>query len=255
MPSARGAYSTVEVRPDNATKSNIAPSSPGSPKAVRFAPSTKAESRALLPIEAWSLYHYETHARQCDTCYNTLDTTSGRLCATGQSLARDVAEHVHRLDGNVYSRKKDNHKLVQVELPQGYTQVPQLLKSLERARRTTSRAPPVVSYEPVSPRRTTPEHDYDYEQGTKVTIESARTQPSKSHSKSKHKSTRYKTVIVEEEPEAAKQRTPVSKERRGSLYYEDEARQRKEAYEVEIRQPDRKERRRERERPKSGFWL
>ncbi|KAK5682718.1 hypothetical protein LTS10_005848 [Elasticomyces elasticus] len=106
-------------------------------KAVRFAPGTKADLRALLPIEAWSLYHYETHARQCDTCYNTLDTTSGRLCGTGRSLARDVAEHVYRLDGKVYSRKKENHNIVQVALPQGYTQLPQLLKSLERARRAT----------------------------------------------------------------------------------------------------------------------
>ncbi|TKA73739.1 hypothetical protein B0A55_05456 [Friedmanniomyces simplex] len=254
MPSARGKnYSTIEVRPDSATsKSNIAPSSPGSPKAVRFAPSTKAEPRALLPIEAWSLYHFETHCRQCNECYGPSE--GRRLCPTGHGLAQDVAEHVYRLDGNVYSRKKDNHKLVQVEISPDYTQVAQLLKSTERPSRTSHRAAPVISYDrtyPVPARRTTPEENYDYEEGTRVTMEPAR---SKTQSRSKHKSTRYKTVIVEED-DAPAARTPVSKERRGSLYYDDMARQRKEAYEVEIRQPDRKERRREREPPKSGFWL
>ena len=247
MPSARGGYSTVEVKPDSATsKSNIAPSSPGSPKAVRFAPAFKAESRALDLAESWSCYHLETHCRQCNECYKPVE--SRQLCATGLALARDVAEHVYRQDGAVYSRKKDNTKLVQVDLPKDYTQVPQVLKLLERAQRTKHRAPPVVSYEPVFSRRTTPDED---ERTTKVTIEPTR---AKSHRSSKHKSTRYKTVVVQEDVDESAT-TPVKKERRGSLYYEDMARQRKEAYEVEIRQPDRKERRRDRERPLSGFWL
>ncbi|KAK0821183.1 hypothetical protein LTR91_017422 [Friedmanniomyces endolithicus] len=257
MPSARREnYSTVEVRPDGATsKSNIALSSPGSPKAVRFAPSAKAEPRALLPIEAWSLYHLETHCRQCDDCYAPFHVRN--LCAIGHGLASDLAEHVYRLDGKVYSRTKDNHKLVQVELPREYVHVAQLLKSMESVPRTTSRAAPVISYDrtyPAPARRITLDEEDDYREGTKVTIEP---EPARTHSKtqshSKHRSTRYRTVIVEDEDTAA--RTPVQKERRGSLYYDDMLRQRKEEYEVEIRQPHRKERRRDRERPVSGFWL
>ncbi|KAK0772959.1 hypothetical protein LTR91_019637 [Friedmanniomyces endolithicus] len=255
MPSARRVnYSTVEVRPDGATsKSNIAPSSPGSPKAVRFAPSAKAEPRALLPIEAWSLYHLETHCRQCDDCYAPSHVR--QLCAIGHGLASDVAEHFYRLDGKVYSRTKDNHKLVQVELPREYVHVAQLLKSMESIPRTSTRAAPVISYDrtyPAPARRITLDEEEDYRKGTKVTIEPARTH-SKTQNHSKHRSTRYRTVIVEDEDTAA--RTPVQKERRGSLYYDDMARQRKEEYEVEIRQPHRKERRRDRERPVSGFWL
>ncbi|KAK3115321.1 hypothetical protein LTR53_005448 [Teratosphaeriaceae sp. CCFEE 6253] len=257
MPSAvrSKSYSTVEVKPDSATpKSTLAPSSPGSPKAVHFAPAFKAASRALLPIEAWSLYHFETHCRQCTDCYNPLDAPSEgrRLCAAGYGLAQDVAEHVHRRDGAVYSRALENHKLVRVDLPEGYTQVPQLLKFMERAQRKTHRTTvPLVSYDPVPTRRSTPVDD----ERTKVTVEAAR---SKTHRTSTHKSTRHRTVVVQEdddEVERTSTKSSAQKERRGSLYYEDLARQRKDAYEVEVRQPERRERRRDRERPLSGFWL
>ncbi|GAJ02114.1 unnamed protein product, partial [marine sediment metagenome] len=221
----------------------------GSPKTVHFAPAVKAQSRALLPVEAWSLYHFEAHCRKCNDCYNPLDAAAEgrRLCSEGLSLGRDVAEHVYRQDGVVYSRKKDNHKLVQVDLPKDYTQVPQLLRMV--ARRTAQRTVPVVTYDPVPARRPTPEED----ERTKVTIEPAR---SKSHRSSKHKSTRYKTVVVQEDVESTAATKPAPKERRGSLYYEDMERRRKEAYDIEIRQPEqRKERRRDRDRPLSGFWL
>jgi hypothetical protein len=262
MPSrGRQQYSTVEVKPESVTsKSNIAPSSPGSPKKVAFAPCIKAEARALSGAEAWSLYHFEAHARQCPDCYNPLDVhLEGRsLCATGHGLAQDVAEHVYRKDGVVYSKKKDNHKLVQVDLPREYTQVPQLLRSMERALRTTHRTVPIISYDPsypVSARRTT-KLDNDYEDRTEVIIEPARTD-SKRQSKSKHKTTRYKTVVVDEDIEAsaARQPDPARKEKRGSLYYEDLQRQRKEAYRVEVREPERRERRRERDRPRSEYYV
>lgn len=259
MPSGRRQqYTTVEVKPESVTsKSNIAPASPGSPKKVAFAPCIKAEARQLTHPEAWSLYNFEAHARQCPDCYDPREGQS--LCATGHGLAQDVAEHVYRKDGIVYSKKKDNHKLVQVDLPRDYTQVPRLLKSMERALRTTHRTVPIISYDqtyPVSARRTTKVDD-EYDDGRKnVVVEPARS-GSKHQSRTKHKTTRYKTVVVNEDVEASasRQPDPVRKERRGSLYYEDLEKQRKEPYRVEIREPERRERRRDRERPRSEYFL
>ncbi|KAK5125029.1 hypothetical protein LTR85_001220 [Meristemomyces frigidus] len=262
MPSqSRRQYVTVEVKPENisSSKANLSPSSPGSPKAVRFASATleKAQPRKLSQTEAWSLYHFETHAQQCADCYNPLEVhrEGRRLCATGHGLAQDVAEHVYHKDGIVYSRKKDNHKLVRVDMPHGYAQLAQLLKTMDRAIRSAPRTVPIVSYDrtyPVPARRTAPEPEDDYEEERReIVIEPASTP---SRPKSKHRTTRYSTVVLEENVEAVT--SSSRKERRGSLYYDDMQRQRKEAYKVEIREPERssKESRR-RERPKSGFWL
>ncbi|EMC99678.1 hypothetical protein BAUCODRAFT_345442 [Baudoinia panamericana UAMH 10762] len=258
MPSQRRQqYSTVEVRPEalNA-KSGSTPASPGSPKKVAFAPCAKADSRTLSPVEAWSLYYFEAHAVQCLHCRNPLDMHlhGRRLCATGHSLAQDVAEHVYRQDGVVYSRKKDNHKLVSVEIPPHYTQVPQFLRVMERGLRTTHRTAPIINYDPnyvVSPRRTNEADAYESDDDrTEVIIKPARTE-SKSHRKSRHE---YRTVVIDEDVEdrSASRPTPGPKERRGSIYYEDLAKSRKEAYHVEIRKPEGERRRPE--RPKSGFW-
>ncbi|KAK4549461.1 hypothetical protein LTR36_006458 [Oleoguttula mirabilis] len=259
MPSqSRRQYVTVEVKPENvsSSKAKLTPSSPGSPKAVHFATLEKAKPRALTPTEAWSLYHFEAHAGQCRDCYGPLEVhqQGRRLCATGHGLAQDVAEHVYRQDGVVYSRKKDNHKLVRVDMPHNYPQLSQLLKTMDRAIRSAPRTVPIVSYDrtyPVSARRTAPEANDAYEdERAEVVIEPAVTTPSRH--KSKQKSTRYTTVVLEEDVEAT---TTLRKERRGSLYYDDMQRQRKEAYKVEIREPERSKESRRRERPKSGFWL
>lgn len=266
MPSARGrGYSTVEVRPDgpaSTSKSNIAPSSPTSPKAVRFAPFAKAEPRELTQGEAWSLYHFESHARRCRYCYNPLDVaTEGRkLCDQGFDLAQDVAEHVYRADGVVYSRKKDNYKLVEVELPSDYSQVRQLLRWHERLSKSSRRKAPVIDYEssyPATSRRANPDIDELVEKLDEVVIEPAQTEM-KSRRKSRQKSTKYKTVVVEEAvPAPTTRRSTLSDGRRGSLYWEDMQRERRAAYNVEIREPERTERRRDGglERPRSGFWL
>ncbi|KAK3634401.1 hypothetical protein LTR56_015280 [Elasticomyces elasticus] len=233
----------IEEAWDSRPESNTALSSLSSTERVRFGQEPKA-SRPLLAIEAWSLYHYETHARQCDDCYNTLNTTSGRLCATGTSLARDVAEQVCRLDGNVYSRKKDNHKLVQVELPPGYTQVPQLLTSLEHAPRT-SLARPVVSRKKKGGKFTEVELPENYNQFPRPLkpLKRARLIPSSPNASDASHTPDTEAVspieedfmrMAKDEHEVAKHRTPVPKERRGSLYYS----QRKEAYEAENRQPN-----------------
>lgn len=253
----------MEVKPEKvSSRSKTAPSSPGSPKAVRFAPSVKAEPRALNAAEAWSLYHFECHARQCHSCYNPLEVyiEGRRLCETGHSLAQDVAEHVCRQEGMTFSRKKDNHKLVKLEMPADYIQVAQLLKSTDRAIRSPPRTVPMVSYDrtyPVTARRTSQEAEVERHQQAKAIIEPASSRRRSTRTTAKHQSTRHSTTVFEDDiqPNAA-MKEPEQKERRGSLYYEDMRRQRKEAYKVEIREPERREREgRRRERPKSEYYL
>ena len=260
MPSARGNnFTTVEVKPDGLpSRSNLAPASPSSPKAVRFAP---AESRPLTQAEAWSLYHFEKHANGCRACHNPLDGAreGRRLCEAGMSLARDVAGYMYRLDGAVYSRTRDDHKLVQVEMPSGYTHVNQLLRSTERAPRSAARTVPIISYEQSTPkasRRIVSKETDDYAVKTTVVLEPSGSER-KSDRKSHRKSPRYEAFVVEDDVEEAtsRRRTAVpDDERRGSLYHEDKQKQRKEAYRVEYREPERRERRRDRERPTSVFW-
>ncbi|EME49341.1 hypothetical protein DOTSEDRAFT_68199 [Dothistroma septosporum NZE10] len=240
----------VEVKPDNPI-SNIAPASPSSPKAVRFAPEDRA-SRQLTSTEAWSLYHFENHARHCSACYYPLEVyrRGEQLCPIGHGLAYDVACHVYHLNGDVYSTTKDsNSKLVRVEVPHGYSQTRSLLRSMEHKLRS-HRATPIVSYDrtyPISARKTwTPESEPE-----NVILESA---TSSSRRRSVHRPVRYSTVVVADndiEDVAAvtsKPSTTYTKERRGTLY-ERELQRKPKDYRVEIRGPSDtgKERRRHRD--------
>lgn len=205
----------------------------------------------------------EVRKYSCANASTVMVSLSGEV-ELGSSLAQDVAEHFYREGGVVYSRKKDNHKLVPVELPHDYNQLSQLLKSRDRTSRPTTRPAPIIEYEPAYPttaRRTAPPPAEDYrEERTKVTIEPASSARNRkpSATKSKHKSKRYSTVVIEDDVEAGpstlRVQDPERKERRGSLYYEDMQRQRKEAYRVEVREPEGRESRR-RERPKSEYWI
>ena len=271
MPVSRGKqYVTptiVEVKPSN-VGSNIAPSSPPpSPKAVRFAPSSSdvvtGVSRQLTPPEAWSLYYFESHARQCHECQDPLRVhlKGGRLCDTGHALAQDVAIHVYHHAGEVYSREKDDHKLVRVELPPGYDQVRGLLKSMDRYIRSSNRTRPIISYDsnyPVSARRrSSPERPRTRDEPASVIVEptsSQRPQRTKS-TKSKTKPSGYKTVVQDDvQPEPEPLRRPTRDQRRGSLYEDDLKRERKDkGYRVEIREPERERERRKKEHRKSGY--
>ncbi|KAI7254376.1 hypothetical protein KC335_g14477, partial [Hortaea werneckii] len=247
MPSqSRRQYQTVEVKPDNISpKCTHSPSSPGSPKAVRFAPAFKAEPRAPTATEAWSFYHFECHARQCRYCYNPLGVhQQGRqLCTLGHSLAQDVAEHVYHQDGVTYACKKDNHKLVKLEMPADYTQVAQLLSSMDRHIRSAPRKAPVVSYDPNYPitarRPATRDVEESWKEKGEIVIEPGHPRRNTERPKSIQKSKRQPTTVIEDDvqPSLAVQE-PERKERRGSLYYEDMRRQRKHAYKVEIREPE-----------------
>lgn len=280
MPTSRGkAYVTQEVKPSNSGPTNIAPvSPPGSPstKKARFATAPiEGFSRPLSSTEAWSLWHFETHARQCPECYNPLKIhqEGRRLCDTGHALAQDVAEHVYHRAGEIYSTKTDDHKLVRVELPPNYGQTRGVLQAIDRALRSAQRTAPVISYDrtyPVTRRRSpSPERRTRYrdeDQKEVAYIEPNNTERDRRpQRRPTHKSRRYSTVVVNEDVEAAL-REKKRDARRGSLYDTDIQRlQKDKGYVVEIREPESRdrerqrrspERRREREREsrKSGFF-
>ncbi|KAK6405760.1 hypothetical protein LTR95_018733 [Oleoguttula sp. CCFEE 5521] len=230
-----------------ASTAPLDPSTPPSPK-VRFASPANggpitAVSRPTTPTEAWSLYHFESHAQGCPSCTNPYAKYIARqsLCPTGLALARDVALHVLSRDGTVYSTRKDDHRLTR-----------SLLKALERR----ARGKGVVSYDrtyPVSPRRQAAEE----ERRVPVVVETART-PRKSVRKTDRYEVREGAVsaVSRDEdglPSRARRRETDEKGQRGSLYESDVSRPRKE-YRVEVREPEDVERRRHRERgrPREG---
>ena len=261
----------VERQPTKSKGSNVAvvsssphSSPPSSPKAVRFAPSKSGVvtgvSRELNPTEAWSLYHFECHAKACSTCRDPFQTyvKRGQLCETGHALAQDVALHVHYTAGEIYSTAKDKQKLVRVELEPGYDQVRSLLKGLDHRLRSK----PTITYDRSQPstsrRTTTTQQELDPSQGRKeVIIEPGDSRKDKSSGrKSRQKSTRYKTTVVQEpdsDPEPSSSKEPAKpRERRGSLYYSDQQRNKKK-YHVEERAPQ-WERNDKEERRKGGYY-
>lgn len=258
MPSSKvfnGAQSApprvVEVRPRDLAPST--PSPPSSPKAVRFAPSSAAGiSRPLNSAEEWSFWHFENHASRCKYCYDPyrLYRKQRSLCPTGKDLAQDLACHVYLRDGEVYSTRKEEHKLVRVEMKSGYYNAEGLLKSMSYHLPGPSRSRPVVSYDPTPSsaryreRERTPERR-EHKKET-VIVEPASSKPARhsSHRGSKHKSKRYDTVVVQDDVEAPQPAaTNKYKERRGSLYESDIARQkRQQGYRVEVREPRRRDR-------------
>ena len=249
MPHSRGKHVKpviVEVKPSNVCGSKRTDSGV-----------VTSVSRPLTPTEAWSLWHFETHARLCPECYDPLGVhlKNAQLCGTGHALAQDVAEHVYHHAGEVYSKSTDDYKQVRVELPPGYTQVRGLLQAMDRAVRSTSRTSPIISYDPtyyVSARRRSPSPErrrrrYEDERA-EIIVEPTR---SKSQRKSSHKPKRYSTVVVDDNVEAGPSRQPEKKPdaRRGSLYETDLQRRKKDkGYLIEIREPEQREQDRERKR-------
>lgn len=266
MPSATRSREAVVVE---VTPSPIAPQSPPpSPKAVRFASSkSHGISRQLTSTEAWSLYYFEQHARQCPKCYDPLNVyrTGHRLCDFGRDLAEDVAAHVyHKADGQVYSTEKDNHKLVRVEMPRHYEQVHSLLKGMDRHLRSAPRTVPIISYDasyPVSPRRLPADEARAYRHTDTahhtVIVEPNTAAHSHHVSKGQHKSRRkpngYRTTVVQS-PESLEAEMAQPRERRGSLYYSDQQRKGVRDYHVEVHEPE-KERGKKEERRRSGYWV
>lgn len=135
-----------EVSDDGAeTISTLSPSTPPATRRVRFAHlSASLASRPLTPQEAWSLYHFETHARGCTEC------SSRSLCSTGYYLSQDVQVLVCQHDGEICSTRPDSEgKWIRVEIPYGYDRAKTML-GVERKRE--KKHAPIVSYEKIDSR-------------------------------------------------------------------------------------------------------
>lgn len=97
--------------------------------------------------EAWSLYHFEQHARACRDCYDPYEVLrAGRcLCRAGHFLAHDVTSHVCYHDGDIYSTTTEQHRLIRAEVPVTYQHLRGLLRSLARFVPEDSRSPVITS--------------------------------------------------------------------------------------------------------------
>ena len=195
-------------------------------------------SRPVNPSESWPAYHFEMHARACAYCHKPYEVHRNheQLCDVGHRLAQEVARYIYnRADGETYSTVEEDNKLVRVEIPAGYVEVSGLLKAIERSLRHRSRKPFVSmdrSYY-VAP-RTAP-----------ALPQRSRLVKVEQEPKIKTKVSRPRSGEIVDWPESKRQsralaeisNTPNSK--RGSLYEEDLAKQRRNAkhYSVEVREP------------------
>lgn len=195
-------------------------------------------SRPVTTEESWACYNFEMHARKCAYCQNPYEVHRNheQLCDQGHRLAQDVARYIYNTSsGETYSTFEEDHKLVRVELSSEYTQVRGLLKAIERSLRHRTRAPFVSmdrSYY-VSARVPTRHHS--------VKVEQTKT---KRRPRSGEIVDWPDTAVQPVKPVKAK--APVlteinssSERKRGSLYEQDLANQRRNErrYKVEVREP------------------
>jgi len=247
MPSARTNQPTiVHSRPSTAKKERVV---------GFYEDPVDSFSRPVNTAESWAAYHFEMHARKCAYCHNPYEVHRNheQLCEVGHGLAQQVARYIYqKSDGATYSTVEEDNKLVRVEIPAGYVEVCSLLKAIERSIRHRSRKPFVSmdrSYyvaprtAPASPRRS---HSVKVEQEPKTkTKPYARSRNGEIVDWPQHTTTRPKRPLAEIS------NTPSSK--RGSLYEEDLAKQRRAAkhYAVEVREPSTRDLR---EHRSSGYY-
>jgi hypothetical protein len=212
-------------------------------------------SRPVNTSESWAAYYFETHARKCDHCHKAYEVHRNhqRLCDEGHRLAQDVAHYIYNKSGATYSTVEEDNKLVRVEVPAGYVEVVSLLKAIERSLRHRSRRPFVSmdrSYY-VAPRTApaSPQRSHSVKP-VKIEHEAKKTKTSRPRSTEvvdwpQHATTKPKRPLAEIS------NTPSSK--RGSLYEEDLAKQRRAAkqYAVEVREPSPRD---IREHRSSGYY-
>ncbi|PZD29519.1 hypothetical protein A1F97_10317, partial [Pyrenophora tritici-repentis] len=161
-----------------------------------------------------------------------------RLCDVGHRLAQDVAQYIYqKADGAIYSTTEEDNKVVRVEVPAGYVEVFSLLKAIERSLRHRSRKP-FVSMDRtyyVAPRTssTSPRRSHS----VKLEQEPKKSKSSRPRSGEIVDWPHHTTTTKTKRPLAEISNTPNSK--RGSLYEEDLAKQRRNAkhYAVEVREP------------------
>jgi hypothetical protein len=182
-------------------------------------------SRPVNPDESWKAYDFEVHAANCVYCRDPYEVHRNheQLCEIGHRLAQDVAALLYnRADGKTYSTVEENNKLVRIEMPATYVQVRDLLKAIERSLRHRSRTPFVSqdrSYY-VAERRPMRTRSVKIEQAPKV-------------------KSRPRSGEIVDWPSQKKATVTTEANKRGSLYEQDLAAQRRNAkdYKVEIREP------------------
>ncbi|KAF1828371.1 hypothetical protein BDW02DRAFT_603472 [Decorospora gaudefroyi] len=245
MPSLRSAMPTViHPRPAAAKKERVV---------GFYEDPVLSVSRPVNPSEDWAAHRFEMHARKCAYCHDPYKVHRNRdqLCDAGHRLAQDVARYIYnKSDGATYSTVEEDHKLVRVEISANYVEVTGLLKAIERSIRHRSRKPFVSmdrSYyvaprtTPASPRRT---HSVHVEHEPRSKTKSSRPRSGEIVDWPQH-------TIKTKGPLAEISNTPNSK--RGSLYEEDLAKQRRNAkhYAVEVREPSSRDLR---EHRSSGYY-
>lgn len=261
----------VEESQTNRNTSRTAPIHIIETKPFSLAPSTppatetRSNSRPLTPREAWSLYHYETHARACGLC----DYRSP--CDVGYDLSEDVRLLVCQHNGELCSTKPDSEgQWIRLEIPRGYDRTMFML-GVELKR--DKRHPPIASFDTSpQPRATMPGSSLTGGRGTKASspviykqdteglrtepegkakyfsrerspimdayIEPARTPRDDNRPRSKHDTRRHEVVEVAplSKPGAGEPTTTPDQVERGNLYESDVKRPRRE-YRIEERLP------------------
>lgn len=184
----------VQVRPEVVQVHRSLPKSPSlSPRGVHFPSTTSlvtSYSRPLTSTEAWSLYYFETHARNCSKCFDPYarQTAGKNLCTRGSALAQDTALHVKQgSDSHVYSTQSDRSKSDRVEVPPGYDSTRSLLKALRKR--------PVVVNQPAATKRTSEYHANERRERAEVIVEPSR---SRDHGRGRQRS-RYGVEEVSRE--------------------------------------------------------
>lgn len=160
----------------------VQPASPPSPKEVRFSDTSSivtGVSRPLTSEEAWLLFHFETHARECRQCICPYKRwqAGAPLCHKGNSLSNRIAETIYMHKGKVFERYTHFRRPSQVEIPYTYTYLREQLRVLEEsaairhARRQEDERRPRVRVHNDSNRRNNEPHKSS---STEVVIEGAR---------------------------------------------------------------------------------
>jgi hypothetical protein len=112
--------------------------SPPSPKGVRFSETSSVItgfSRPLTSEEAWLLFDFETHSRECRQCISPYKRWQERasLCHKGAHMSNRIAEAMYMQNGKVYERYTRFKKPSQVEIPHTYTYLREQLLVLEES--------------------------------------------------------------------------------------------------------------------------
>lgn len=214
------------------------PSSPKKAGVVFPKDPVASVSRPVNTAESWAAYDFEMHAIKCAYCHDPYEVHRSRnqLCDAGHRLAQEVAKYIYnKSDGATYSTTEEGSKPIRVEVPAGYVQVASLLRAIERSLRHRTRRPFVSmdrSYyvAPRAPALPTRSRSVKVEQEPRARTSRPRSGeivdwPEKPQSQSK--------------PRIFNEISKAISSKRGSLYEEDLAKQRRNAqrYSVEVREP------------------